>query len=574
VFNGSVICIILVLLIGIAAFGFILRSVEYLIITNEIERISINYRSIGFFQGVFTEEELMRDITDTVNFLGQSPFVAINDARKIAQGVLPQGMLSGNYHTIGAIVAPDGSRLLAPTYEAFFYGTVSSRIVSLNAVFLNIDVDYVKLGFPEHITAGQTILFTLNIDGAGALFSYLREDERYLFRGVFNTPPGIAGRTPDINLEQPFIIMPLDNVNMWFEPVPEGQVADLTAAHMAGVAEQIDILDINLRAMSVEGTRDASALPLLQPETNHFSLLEGRLINYTDYVDRNPVANVTRHFARYNGLEVGDKIIIDLRDNVHSVIFTFYPEHDDWRSFETYEGLELEIVGIFDMRRLHGETNDSTLVFVPYSVLPDSFTGFLNNSIITIYYSFVLDSPMNQAAFIHEYRNILTEMGHTLLFIDNDAENFATSTYPIRQSARINLVLFAIMTAAILFLVIFIYLRQCRKNFAIARAMGIPSKKLRGQMLMPVLIFWIPSVVIIGRAAWRYAHNVAAETLTALADFDVDIIATLPPVYFTVLALLIVVIIIIAVVAGSYIATRRPVLALLQETVSRRTKNG
>jgi uncharacterized protein YneF (UPF0154 family) len=45
-------------------------------------------------------------------------------------------------------------------------------------------------------------------------------------------------------------------------------------------------------------------------------------------------------------------------------------------------------------------------------------------------------------------------------------------------------------------------------------------------------------------------------------------------VYLAGLALLIVAAIVITIIVGSYIATRRTVLALLQETVSRRTKNG
>jgi ABC-type antimicrobial peptide transport system permease subunit len=230
------------------------------------------------------------------------------------------------------------------------------------------------------------------------------------------------------------------------------------------------------------------------------------------------VANVTRHFARYNGLEIGDKIIIDLRDRVHSVILTIFPEFDDWRNFEMYYGLELEIVGIIDIQRPIETTAHEETMFVPYSIFPASFIGSSDGAIRTIDYSFVLNSPMNQANFILEYRDILTAKGHTLLFIENNAENFATSAYPLRQSARINLILFAVLTVAILFVAIFIYLRQCRKNFAIARAMGIPSKKLRRQMLTPVLLFWVPSVVVIGGGAWGFAHNIAAETLTALSD--------------------------------------------------------
>lgn len=79
--------ILLILLLGIISFGFVSKTVEYLIITDAVEEISGYYKTIGFL--TLTETDGFY-VTDGAKLIGESDLVAINDVSRKCDGRLEE----------------------------------------------------------------------------------------------------------------------------------------------------------------------------------------------------------------------------------------------------------------------------------------------------------------------------------------------------------------------------------------------------------------------------------------------------------------------------------------------------
>ena len=78
--------LVLMLLIGVAAFAFVLRAVEYMVVDEQITEISFHYRAIGALQA--TRDNPDRNATMVANILTESPFVRLDDRRFAVEGLL------------------------------------------------------------------------------------------------------------------------------------------------------------------------------------------------------------------------------------------------------------------------------------------------------------------------------------------------------------------------------------------------------------------------------------------------------------------------------------------------------
>ncbi|MCL2409530.1 MAG: hypothetical protein FWC96_07965 [Oscillospiraceae bacterium] len=107
--------ILLALLVGIAAFAFVARVVEYMVVTGEIARIEERYRSVGFLQhpdfvptpprlGQILLPEVDVNAYPAAGIIDQNPHVLFGDRRRFVQGELPVGMTNANFNTFGELI--------------------------------------------------------------------------------------------------------------------------------------------------------------------------------------------------------------------------------------------------------------------------------------------------------------------------------------------------------------------------------------------------------------------------------------------------------------------------------------
>lgn len=568
---------VLFLLIGAAAFSFVLRTTEYMVVRDRIFEIADFYRSIGFLQ---VDGQAYGNVLEGAEIISQSGMIGFEDRRRGAEAVM-HGMLNADIGGImdttvsASFFNPDdglyvdnhgyidtwgrwAQRHPDRYHYAFFYGTLEGIVSRRNEhAELVLRVDNVKVGFPQHVVEGQ-ILHVQYFFKNGDPTVDMEVGQRYLLRAAYHGVSherGWRSILPVTGRLHEFLLMSrLFDGGPLYANVPYGEV-DFNMPGLEGLAEEVERMRYNHSVLWLRTTTDMSTIPTFQPQFGTAFLQEGRLINREDYLEARPVAVIHHHLALFRGLEIGDTITVSIpREQsiagLHEIYYLYTPGMgsllvgDTSRDFivkgspEEFmvEELELEIVGIH-IKMPTSENRDwfwgvrqgiiansfANHVYIPDSLLPSDFMpvdDLYGNSeyIWDVWYSFVLGDTRDEAAFILEYRDEMAALGLNLVMIPSGAENFWLSATPILQSITFNAVMFWIVLIIVLGLVTFLYLHQRHKDFAVMRALGSPRKDTVRQICAPMVLFGLPAIFAGGVLGWAVALGEAANTLNLLTE--------------------------------------------------------
>ena len=643
---------ILSILIGAAAFAFVARTTEYIIVRDELTRIEAFYRSVGILSPLrFNDFTTDHDVTRALDIVEGSRHTAISDTRRFTQGVLTD-MYNVASHLIGGGVPYFNPVLQGADIrmsDHFIVATLRTapRLLPFSdppELMFTIHVHELILGAPGVIRTedriftnarGQTVTLSRNeyvrlpmTQEEGDLFGQglwhplgnLRNGDSALFRisprdgaevGVNGFVWYIKPLVGEDGLQ--FTRIERENFGAWYALMPgvgvrsspEDLVFYVDGEDRAGIEamlyylqDEMDLITQNLSSVTVIETKDITAVPrFMDPRVTRLwdtpLSPAGRWLTHEDYLYGNPVAVIPSLLAFRRDISIGDSITITLRDNprpnwIDTPTTSTWARgienwwdnsaqnwwgmidaaHEDWPSFPTYE-LTLEVVGIYAFTPANMNNFTSSEIFIPAGLMPEGF-GWDGSPMLTGMYSFALDSPRSEEAFLRDTRSALYALGFAAVFMPNDFENLAAATDPIRMSITVNLIVFGAASALILAFVVLLYLRQWRKSVAIAQALGVPRGNVLRQLYAPVVILWVPSMIIGGLIAWFFALAQADATLAVLAAYDAVV---LPQIYLLfILCGLLIVFILAGVWFGGYSVVRRPVLEQLQGGTQKRQK--
>ena len=543
--------LILVFLLFMATFSFVLRSVEFLTVREQIFSIASFYRSIGFLSG----EDEYYDVNLGADFLENSRYIEFVDRRRGVEGIL-QGMLNAD---IGL------SRFHR---DAFFYGELIDKIAHPNPADgwrLILAVDDVVVGYPEHVVTGQEILqldFDMDFqmmlqmaydgeEGDEAAIANMEIGERYFLRGAFHGAPSdlddIFSFTvrPSVGNERNVLNMRALNPSelLWYVPVPYGETIDFTMPEFARILEEVEFLERQRYALQLRTTKDMALIPFMLEDAEMGYIADGRPIDQEDYLNANPVAVINNLFAQIRDLSIGDTITVNIPQ-------AHYAEFEISMGYYTNTGLaeffhevsiesvpqdagaheiELTIVGIYNQFQLipgSYSTDITRFIYIPDSVLPDTVitsSNIGNNPeteayLPSIWYSFMLECSRYEDAFVAEVRLPLEEMGLTVTMIDSGAENFWESANIILQSITFNGIVFSVVLILVLMLVTFLFLRKRHKEFAVSRMLGHSISRSVKEVMLAALLFLVP-IVIGSIFAWMFARHTIENSLQNLDEF-------------------------------------------------------
>ena len=545
--------LIFVLLVGLASFGFVSRAVEYIILSREMNRIEQFYRTVGTLVPI--DHAANNNVYEAVELIRGSRFIQVEDRRTITQGVMDGILNAMNGHETGGISYRRGDRTFA--YKGLYITDAVAVIhvdrISTRQVILPWEDDLTTLRtltlrvydvlFGHDLFVPRQYIAEFRIDDDGnAPIDHLQEGGHYLARIIQQSSRGDNTAVD---------VFPLFD-DVYFVSINDDEAM---ANAWRKMEDDIARLEANTQMLMVTGTKDMTALPMVQ--SGVYERFQGRFISYEDYLNANHVIVVpqrmdsTRRYAR-----VGNTITLTLRDmrtftdgapmprddqrirwqipsgaevywaNVPAGYWVSIPRNydGDWRNYPTVE-IEVEIVGTYVIpgvwnppRWAHiTETFQNMEVFVPASIIPEGW-GIIDAHFVSGAYSFLLSSPDADVAFMEAYGAGLAALGFTVQFFGEDPTNFIASAVPIRNSIRINLLLFSAVLTVVLVLTVFLYLRQRYKEFAILRAIGMSEGNATWEVIIPVLIFWLPVVIAAGIGAWYFAFNQAAASLRILAE--------------------------------------------------------
>jgi len=611
--------LVLFMLIGVAAFGFVMRTTEFLFIRNRLNEVAGFYRSIGFLR---VDGEMYANVLEGAELITNSPFVGFEDRRRGVEAMLV-GMYNADFSGNNNDMFPRPGTENRWHYS-YFYGTVKNITRSdflanhhgfdlpranIPNISLEILVDDVMVGFPEHVVIGQTVVVEhIIVDGIDPLLD-MEVGQRYFVRAGFYFSLSLDGRElydrydlPYFRLSEAAIVgfpnildmRPLSEQGIWYVHVPYGDIC-FELPGLEDLADEIEQMRYNHSAVWLRTTADMSAIPIMQEQFNMVALQEGRLLNHIDYIESRPVAVVDHWFARLRGLSIGDTITVNIPATQqivgthHVAVISLIGEaarlifHDATMDFMVQgdphefliEGLELEIVGTISTMPGRPWLTPS-LPHVNYIFIPDSLLvpGFMPLDELHMYpayvwdiwYSFMLADTRSEQAFMLEYRDRLTQMGFDLILLDSGAENFWKSADPILQSITLNAIMFWIVLLLVFGLVAFLYLNQRKKEFAIVRALGAPAAQAVKDLCVPVILFGLLAIVAGGVLGWFIALREAANVMNMVADIIEGYEAAIQaPLLWLVMQIVVIAIIMLAMIyEGVRRMSKLPVFVLLQ----------
>jgi len=602
--------LLLFLLTNLAAFGFVSGVVEYLTVRMETMRLSEYYQYVGV---LLPKDSEQTDVTDGARLLEDNPRVAYTDWRRVAIGMLPEGMTNADTDGNSGGYLNEYYENLIPFYEDYedvfrhnmtylndilFYGTVQSR--DIQTVFNrsngeDVDIEVLTLAVDEILGGG---MYWFN---KGGKFVSVRVPcppldvlEAYPFLGLQIGERYLLRARLDSNYRT-LCFIPLQPNGPPYLPVAEGSV-DLDDDDFNILQADLALLHANLRCMTLISTRDMHAIPERWEGGRRLALDKGRWLTKEDNVNERYVCMLHQGFAERRGLSVGDVISLQVWDSrqlayinvttefeVLSVTWErtivtgntiSYPgRYDGYMTavdFETAaiapELLELEVVGIFGRRtemNIGIRSAESNEIYIPEFCMPAEFGGETLTNAQKFLFSFVLRSHRDKNAFMEETREELAAMGLSVSFVDSNAEAFWNVMEPLMESKLFSLYVYSLLLMLALILMVFLYLRPRRKEFAVLRTLGLSRSKARYALGLPIALIGTAGVATGGTLGWNYALAQAAETLP---DFQQEeMVAFIPPspVWLAALCLGALVLLMLIAYAGITIVSRKSVLQLL-----------
>jgi len=548
----------LLLLIGLLAFVFISRAVEYLVVDREIDRLAGYYRPIGFL------EPFDGFAFNGVELISKSQYVAFEDRRRGCSGVL-QGLFNAD---VSGYKSSDTRHLVS---SVLVYGVLDSKSQVSGWYQFTLKVDHVAAGYPEFAQEGRSIRLRCSpeeADGLDAIFNSLEVGGRYFVKAHFEPSVGITWQSASANLT----LKPLNDSALWFLPVEPGKTADFTDPALQELWEELQVMNENQRAMFVVSTRDMSAMPSVQESSRDLYLAEGRWLDRLDDLNGNRVCVVHRDFAALRGLSLGDTLTLKLRElkTPFEGYIVNWERGKDWGAWQEYETHKetFEIVGLYGTLS-RGSSQDTSRMYIPDSVLPVGWGDALWWG-SPYFSSFILYSYHDIDAFVSQNREDLAKLGLRVSIMDNGWENFQASVGPVKQSVALNAGIFLLVLLLAMTLIAFLYLRQRRREFAILRALGVPKPVAIWQLLQSMTVVGAVGVLVGGLPSWSYALGKAGDTLASLQGIRGDGLSNaLSLSWLAGLCAGVITLLLFSTAVGALVTTRRPVLEHLQGTVER-----
>ncbi|MCL2235576.1 MAG: ABC transporter permease [Defluviitaleaceae bacterium] len=433
---------------------------------------------------------------------------------------------------------------------------------------------------------------------------------------------GAAGM-PFWSLWQTFLIearQTLVQNQTWFIPIPEGYEVNF---HMPGLAElywfedYIREMELAQRAITLITTNDMTTMPQTQMGNNSLmQLVGGRWIDYDDYLEQRPVAMIHRQFAAMRGLSVGDTLSVKVPyEQVHygvqnlgagaantsrrdistgHLITTggtggyIFLQQDiiSSREGEMIE-LELEIVGVYGLNLPRAGRNDmnhwnhaghnttlNTFIYIPSSLNIPQPAGDFANTVFDFAYNFTLNDARDEHAFIQEHEELFASMGFTITFLEHGSDAFWEIANPIILSVTLNLFVFWGVLVLVFGLVVFLFLRQRRRDYAISRSLGASSGVLFRRKFITLTIIALPMIIGAGIIAWHYGLDLASQALAGIGSYTsidgYNFEVYLSQIWLAVMLAVIFVVLIVPFGIGVSRLGRKPVLELLQGAAAKR----
>ena len=360
---GKALCLVLVT--ALAAFAFVSRASEYLLIAQETERLAEYYAAIGTL--VSATGDPWADTHEAAAWLEENPYVQTVNTYDCTIGVIQEDICNA-----------DTDNHTNTSESVCFMGT----LLDWSGRTFYFQVDEVLCGYPERVEPGRRMAVVWSGNGidSGAVeaaYAALERGERYLVQTLYYPFAGSRVEYDGAgNAVTTFVnLLPLSQSRL-FCPVPEDGALDWTGSALSALREKVQVEWDIQHSLNVIAVRDMGALPMTRDTAQGIRLAGGRWLTAEDDRQGSPLCAVNEAFAALRGLEVGDTLTLELRD-LPSTFGYFDNEtgmpydvavEQSRKAVRTYE-----IVGIYGHLASYPSTFVRNDVYVPASTVPEDF---------------------------------------------------------------------------------------------------------------------------------------------------------------------------------------------------------
>lgn len=570
--------LMLFILIGLVSFGFITKSVEFILVQRQTTILGGFYRSIGILQNI--NDPVSGDISAGIDLIEDSPDFAYGDQRELASGIMPK-----TYNANGPYELSNSTYLINTLPREYWYNVhatdlwFSGELTDVAEVktksklpqdqktigyYLGFKIDTLLAAYPEDAQQGQSIGLIFLFEGNEAAIPTIQAmtvGQRYFIHGWKDYPYIDPYSLLNANgvIRQ---IIPLDGQSLWYLPLAKDASIDFSTPKMAAIKNEIDVLNENLHTLTIIATADMSAMPRMQETSNFYYLVEGRWLNHEDDLAQNKVIVISQEFAGMRGYKLGDKITLTFRP-LKDTFYGYIRDGIDtleWRSYPTYQDT-FEIVGIYRLK------DEGTIyAYIPASTLRPGFDSATQIQFRDeANYSFVLKSSRDETRFTQEFKDRLQALGISLTFLPNNGPAYWAAVDPIRRSSSADALVFGLVMAVALVMAVFLYNMSHRRDYAILRALGVPIRQANGQLVLPLLLLGGLGILVGGLSSWNYALGQAQKTLSTLPiPAGITPSSNISPLFLVGLGLVIFLLLTFLSWLGAIFMAHRPVFELLQ----------
>ena len=536
--------------IVLSAYIFSLHWLKYGQIEKQIDEVSKFYKSIGTISvnGEYNSE-LDSLISDKI---ADNEYVEYVDKREESFAVLEnicnadtQASLSWSLLNPTDTAVHNSDFVFTATVlsaEACLRtGVPGSTDEKIPTVKLVLKTEKIIAGYPDYAAVGDTVIAYYHIpedEGENDFLETIDIGGMYLFRTYYDHLLAYDEKYNQTEPKLSLTLKTLDGNNLWFIKTEAGKEIDWSSAELQYLKNNMQIQDINRRAVNVINTKDMNAIPAFQDNRKTYFLESGRYIDINDNKADKNYCVIRKELAEKRNLEVGDKIDITYMD-IGSDYYLYYDSYDI--SVGETKTCSYEIIGTFGVYPSNYGFDDMGFyfndIYVTDSSLPEAFRNTEDISANNI--SFVLTSSEYENDFLTQIEQDDLFSGYKVEFLSNSATGFWSTANEVKSSAFVSAVVFTVLHLLVSVLLVYMYFNFFAKSYAIQSALGVPDISIKREILSPMLqLSRLASAAGVILSYLSVLYNNTTGLTEISGDMNVTVGATAPVVLYIVCVLI------------------------------------
>lgn len=291
--------------------------------------------------------------------------------------------------------------------------------------------------------------------------------------------------------------------NNWCEAMQSVEGMDdhyLEQEAFATLNKLIKLTNDDVRTLDVVYTEDMASIRRFNEWK--MQIVEGRILTKDDHLQGKKVGVISRPFASFYHLKVGDYLSLNRGDALFETYKGLGAIAGSYERYsETYRPVTLKIVGIYDdVDEKNSEINTPNwsysinTVFVPKALMAHNESNLESAEYSPSDFSFIVGNAWDISAFIQKIETLNLQTGTKISLQDNGWLEIEATFTQFKKIAGVSIGLLLVAIIVVIYFIAYLYIVRNKKVYAIMRALGTPSRKAMRHLLLPLMMVSVTAI--------------------------------------------------------------------------------